>query len=80
MEQLLSNPVVAQTAMHYGQGLVSMGQQYLDSSVSVPSHLLFKYISHIGYPLQGINDVFVMYADKKALLANRILEILLGSC
>ena len=34
-QQLFSNPVVAEAAMQYGQGLVDMGQSYIDRSVSV---------------------------------------------
>ena len=34
-QQLLSNPMVTQAAVNYGQGLVDIGQSYIDRSVRV---------------------------------------------
>lgn len=40
-QQLLSNPMVTGAAMQYGQGLVNMGQSYVDKIVSTSNYETF---------------------------------------
>ena len=52
-QQLLSNPMVTQAAVNYGQGLVDMGQSYIDRSVCVCMSIILKLQDVISSRLDG---------------------------
>ena len=50
-QQLLSNPMVTQAAVNYGQGLVDMGQSYIDRSVCVCMSIVLNLQEDVSFRL-----------------------------
>jgi hypothetical protein len=65
-QQLLSNPMVTEAAIQYGQGLVSMGQSYLDSTVNKYAPGLKVYFAvDTSYVLNKIRIILFPYTHRE---------------
>lgn len=82
-QQLLSNPVVAEAAMQYGQGLVNMGQSYLDQNVRTLGIDIYSLASRQScclfsqpYDKRLACEIIMIYVCVGESICTRIKEIL----